>query len=141
MLFRLWPFILRLDVRQFIQRYYSDWSPTKSEEGKLHNVIHTVNYEPPLSNNYFGNIISEQGATEPRPFLDTENGFALAAMVNKVRDAIRKVNADSVLKKLQETIFGHSTSVMKRRCDELSLQISGEGRSYQLDLRELGCLL
>ncbi|GKV32599.1 hypothetical protein SLEP1_g41193 [Rubroshorea leprosula] len=111
--------------------------PTKSEEGKLHNVIHTVNYvhgwNHRYPNSYFGNIISERGATEPSPFLDTENGFALAETLNKVRDAIRKVNADSVLKKLQETIFGHSTSVMKRRCDELSLQISGEGPSYQLD--------
>ncbi|GLT83060.1 hypothetical protein SLE2022_013720 [Rubroshorea leprosula] len=90
----------------FIWSRFMATMQARSDPVRLYNVINVVNLrprmDPPLSDYYFGNI-SHMVGTEPEPFPDREDGFD--DIGNKVRDTIKKVNAESV-KKLQEHGIG-----------------------------------
>ncbi|GLU21789.1 hypothetical protein SLE2022_379050 [Rubroshorea leprosula] len=74
---------------------------TDEQSGKLYTVVQAVNLrtrmDPPLSNHYFGNILR---AVFTKPC--AANEYGPHEIVNQIRDAICKVNAEYV-KKLQET--------------------------------------
>ncbi|XP_022776236.1 vinorine synthase-like [Durio zibethinus] len=101
----------------FIWSRFMAATQEKVDQGKLYTVIQAMNLrtrmDPPLSNNYFGNITRPAIAM---PSMNEED--RLYDILNQMRDAIRKVNAEYV-KQLQDTdehlnfIKSRAASVMK----------------------------
>lgn len=75
----------------------------KIDKTKLYTVIHAMNLrtrmDPPLTNHHFGNI-SRTAIAVPSMDDDNEDGFY--DVINKIREGIKKVNAEYV-KQLQDS--------------------------------------
>ena len=96
-------------------RFMASTQP-KSEPNKIYTLLHAINLrtrlDPPLPNNYFGNISRIAISV---PSMDADN--RCSDIVNQVRNSIREVNEDYV-KKLQES-EGH-LNFMKERAASIS---------------------
>lgn len=83
----------------------------KSDPNKIYTVLHAINLrtrlDPPLPNNYFGNISRIAISV---PSMDADN--RCSDIVNQMRNSIREVNVDYV-KKLQES-EGHLNFIKER---------------------------
>ncbi|KAM4109596.1 hypothetical protein ACJW30_03G131700 [Castanea mollissima] len=81
-------------------RFMASTQP-KSDPNKIYTVLHAINLrtrlDPPLPNNYFGNVSRIAISV---PSMDADNRYS--DIVNQVRKSIRDVNVDYV-KKLQES--------------------------------------
>lgn len=95
----------------FIWSRFMAATQEKADQGKLYTVIHAMNLrtrmDPPLPNHHFGNISRPAIAV---PSMDKED--ECYDILNQMREAIRKVNAEYV-KKLQET-DGHLNFIKSR---------------------------
>lgn len=93
-------------------RFMAATQSKSDPDGKIYTILHAVNLrtrmDPPLSENYFGNI--SRIAISSIPSMETDDGCR--GIVKQVRDSISKVNADYV-KKLQDSDW-HLNFIKKR---------------------------